>query len=410
MIQLPPAMTSHDRPTVLSVFTGPGGLDLGLEAAGFNVIGCIENDPAARQTLRNNRPHWPLIGSGDATDIAVTLKPQAFRLRRGELGILSGGPPCQPYSKAALWAPNGAKGLQDPRSNTLEAFLHLLESFLPKVVLIENVPEFVRGRTSALPTVRAALHRLNLRYGTHYRTELKIINAADYGVPQCRLRAILVAIRSGMILRWPEATHIGAPVRAWDAIGTLASSTAREATGRWATLLRSIPEGKNYLWHTPRGGGSALFGYRTRYWSFLLKLAKDKPAWTVPAQPGPATGPFHWENRPLSTDELLRLQTFPTTWGVAGNYRQQVKQLGNATPPLLAEVIGRAIGQQVFRLPYPSTPTFSITRKRSVPAPTRPTGVPRGFFQGRRTKPRPHPGEGLGPGSRRQTSATHARD
>ena len=82
-----------------------------------------------------------------------------------------------------------------------------------------------------------------------------------------------------------------------------------KAAGKWAGLLPTIPEGENYLFHTRLGGGRPLFGYRTRYWSFLLKLAKDEPSWTLQAHPGPATGPFHWANRPLTVQEMLRLQS-----------------------------------------------------------------------------------------------------
>ena len=84
--------------------------------------------------------------------------------------------------------------------------------------------------------------------------------------------------------------------------------------GKWADLLPTIPEGQNYLWHTNRGGGSQLFGWRTRYWSFLLKLAKNLPSWTIQAHPGSSIGPFHWRNRKLSVPEMCRLQTFPTAW------------------------------------------------------------------------------------------------
>src|SRR5207302_1512865 len=97
------------------------------------------------------------------------------------------------------------------------------------------------------------------------------------------------------------------------------------AGGYWTGLLPSIPEGRNYLYHTRHGGGVELFGSRRRYWSFLLKLAQDLPAWTIPAKPGPSTGPFHWESRPLAVEELLRIQSFPADWNIAGNRTTQVK-------------------------------------------------------------------------------------
>src|SRR5262249_20870024 len=123
-----------------------------------------------------------------------------------------------------------------------------------------------------------------------------------------------------------------------------------EVRGKWAELLPSIPEGQNYLWHTSRGEGLPLFGWRRRYWNFLLKLAKDRPSWTIQAQPGPAVGPFHWKNRRLSTRELCRLQTFPDNVSIIGDRGSIQRQVGNAVPSLLAEVLARAIRYQLLRL------------------------------------------------------------
>src|SRR5262249_44394676 len=151
-----------------------------------------------------------------------------------------------------------------------------------------------------------------------------VLNAADYGVPQHRERVFIIGSRDGRPFQFPTQTH-GDPSNvyegtlepfrtAWDALGDLPmllNDPALRTTGKWADLLPSIPEGENYLWHTNRGGGEPLFGWRTKYWSFLLKLAKNRPSWTIQAQPGSAIGPFHWCDRKLSSRELCRLQTFP---------------------------------------------------------------------------------------------------
>ena len=106
----------------------------------------------------------------------------------------------------------------------------------------------------------------------------------------------------------------------WDALADIEPNPGEDLAlrGKWGDLLASIPEGNNYLWHTDRGGGKPLFGWRRRYWSFLLKLAKSRPSWTIQAQPGPAIGPFHWANRRLSMRELCRLQTFPDDVFIVG--------------------------------------------------------------------------------------------
>jgi DNA (cytosine-5)-methyltransferase 1 len=192
-------------------------------------------------------------------------------------------------------------------------------------------------------------------------------------------------------------------VRAWDAIGGLELDEIPEMRGRFADLLPSIPEGRNYQHFTPEEEGTrSLFGYRTRYWSFLLKLAKDEPAWTLAANPGPSTGPFHWDNRPLAIAEMLRLQTFPADWYVSGDRWRQVRQVGNATPPLLAEQFGREIGRQLYGRRYTGPPRLQIRRRSHVPPRERPRRVPKSFLDLERDHAA-HPGAGKGPRPRRSS-------
>jgi DNA (cytosine-5)-methyltransferase 1 len=176
-------------------------------------------------------------------------------------------------------------------------------------------------------------------------------------------------------------------------------------SGKWADLLPSIPEGENYLWHTARGGGLPLFGWRTRFWSFLLKLAKDRPSWTIQAQPGPATGPFHWTNRRLSSQELCRLQTFPNGLQFDCSRNDVQRMLGNAVPSLLAEVIARAIREQLLGQPMKRRELKLLPpRRRSVPRPERLTEVPLAYHSlvGHHAD---HPGEGLGNRARQRVAA-----
>lgn len=289
--------------------------------------------------------------------------------------MLAGGPPCQPFSKAAQYRATGRQGLSDPRARSLDGFLHMVESFLPSVLLIENVSGFLSGQGSALPHIESELNRINRKCRTQYALQYEVVSAADYGIPQARKRAIAVACRDGLEFSFPQPTHEERPVVAGDALRQTLG-TPRPRTGYWADLLPSIPEGENYLWHTHRGGGEPLFGYRARYWSFLLKLAKDLPSWTIAASPGPSTGPFHWDNRPLTPEEMLRLQSFPIGWKLAGEERQRIRQAGNATPPLLAEVIGRAIATQVFDLAVVGHPVLRIPRRRTIPEPAPVSSVP----------------------------------
>lgn len=383
-------------PTALSAFSGLGGMDLGLEAAGFDVAACIENDPTARRSLKANRDGWTILDPPDIEHVGATLQPQGLELKPKDLTLLAGAPPCQPYSKAAMWSDGSWNGFADDRAKPLISFLQLVEAFLPRVMLMENVQGFVTGPHSVVQLIEDVLDGINARTGTKYRLSTAVLDAADFGVPQRRRRAILVALRDGRPMAWPDVTHAGEPVRAWDALHDVPVVDPPQTVGRWADLLPSIPEGANYLWHTPRGEGLPLFGYRTRYWSFLLKLTKAQPSWTLPAKPGPSVGPFHWENRPLTTQEALRIQSFPADWIVEGTRREQIRQIGNATPPLLAEVIGRALLGVLEDRSFEEPPKHRIDRQSQVPAPTPPRCVPQQFQHLMGDHP-DHPGSGAGP-------------
>ena len=267
------------------------------------------------------------------------------------------------------------------------------------MILLENVRGFVHGATSALGHIQAQLDEIEKAQGVRYVLDHRVIDAADVGAPQHRSRAIVIASQVRGKLPWPEEVE---PTTAWDAIGALQQHEDElpKPKGKWAELLPSIPEGENYLWHTDRGGGEPLFGWRTRYWSFLLKLAKDRPSWTLPAQPGPANGPFHWDNRPLSIPEMLRLQTFPADWVVEGSARtDHVRQIGNATPPLLAEALGRCVAEHLTGA-APTEPLSMAIERSEVTPPTHPVRPVADKYRHRISAHPDHPGPGLGPGRR----------
>lgn len=394
--------------TLVSLFTGAGGLDLGLEAAGFSVSICIEIDEEAQRTLKANRPNWNLSQPGDILRVTPGEILSQARLRKGDVTLLAGGPPCQPFSKSAYWANGGQRGLRDPRISTLRAYLKVVEGILPRVLLLENVKGLASNgkEDGGLFLLRKEISAINRRQQTNYNLQVIHLNSANYGVPQVRERVFILANIDGKTLNIPPATHgifeSLEPYRTtWDAIGDLDIenySSELRPTGKWANLLPSIPEGKNYLWHTPRGGGEPIFGWRTKYWSFLLKLSKQKPSWTIQAAPGPATGPFHWRNRLLSIDELARLQTFPKDYQIVGGRRSAHRQIGNAVPCALGELLGLEIRRQILgekriRRHLRLIPVQNTDRPRAFPC--RP--VPPNYWD-LRNQHNDHPGTGLGPG------------
>jgi len=398
----------------ISLYSGVGGLDFGFEAAGFRTAVAVEVNPVACATIRLNRS-WAVL-EGDIAKISSRQILHAANLKAGEADVLIGGPPCQPFSKAGYWVTGDAGRLGDPRADTLSHYLRVLRDTKPRAFLLENVKGIAFNRKDeGLRLLLRGVEDLNRQARTRYKVHWKVLNAADFGVPQLRERVFLIGSRDGAPFEFPtprfrdksagslinsELEHYRT---AWDAIGdldhpTIPSDESLIVRGKWGELLPSIPEGENYLHHTPRGKGFPLFGWRTRYWGFLLKLAKARPAWTIQAQPGTAIGPFHWRSRRLSAEELCRLQTFPEGIQFRCGRMDIQKMLGNAVPSLLAEVLALEIRRQLLgnarRLSLP----MLLPPDRGVPpAPDRIKRVPSQFrkLAGNHAD---HPGEGRGPG------------
>ncbi|MDA8166077.1 MAG: DNA cytosine methyltransferase [Desulfobacteraceae bacterium] len=398
----------------ISLFTGAGGLDLGMEAAGFETCVAVEMDGDCVSTLRANRD-WPVIPRSIHTITSDELL-KTGGIEPGEADLLIGGPPCQPFSKAGYWASGDAKRLDDPRAGTVSAFLRVLRDTRPRAFLMENVTGLTfKGKDEGLRLILATIASINKSLCTSYTIKRLTLNAADFGVPQARERAFLVGSREGIDFGGLLPTHdfsqgqqektsslfpdtLRPSRNAWDALWDLEEDDSPELLlrGKWADLLPSVPEGQNYLFHTDRGGGLPLFGWRRRFWNFLLKLAKEQPSWTLTAQPGPATGPFHWKNRRLSARELCRLQTIPDSFAVKGPLQAVQRQVGNAVPSALAEKLGLEIRCRFFQDEEAGREPRLIPRKQGQlppPEPVRP--VPQKYLQlvGQHA---PHPGTGKG--------------
>lgn len=410
-------MTIKKGLTSLSLYSGAGGLDVGLEAAGFSNSLCVEIDACCKETLARNRPLWKQASPGDIHKINFdTLLEQAGLSYKGELDLLSGGPPCQPFSKSGYWVNGDARRLDDPRASTLDAYLKVIDYALPKAFLLENVKGLAyKDKDEGLQFLISQLKLINKKHNCNYQLSYFHLNCVRYGVPQLRERIFIVGSREGIHFCPPAPTHFDTEdtdtntnrlryLNAWDAIGDLDLQQNDEElalSGKWADLLPTIPEGKNYQWHTPGGGGFSLFGRRTRYWSFLLKLAKNQPSWTIQAGPGPATGPFHWNNRKLSIREMARIQTFPDDYKFFGSYRSVQRQIGNAVPPAIGYLLGVEIRKQIFRQSAKNLKKFIPSPREDCPSPERRARLPQKYncLIGDHAE---HPGVGLGPGVKKE--------
>jgi DNA (cytosine-5)-methyltransferase 1 len=240
--------------SVISLFTGAGGIDYGFEAAGFETRAALELDPLCCSTLRASRS-WPVL-QADLLQTSTRKILEAGRLRVGQVDVLVGGPPCQPFSKSGWWANGDSLRLDDPRAGTLGGYLRVLREARPKAFLLENVEGLAfQGKDEGLRLLLSTVKNINAEAGTRYQPTVHVLNAADYGVPQTRARVFVVGARDGRLFKTPRVTHADPEkaallglepwMTAWDAIGGLdrPNEEGLEVTGKWADLLRTIPEG-----------------------------------------------------------------------------------------------------------------------------------------------------------------------
>lgn len=354
--------------SVISLFSGAGGLDVGVERAGYRTLAAVEWDDDAADTMEKNAPtHFPELREVMRADLypLATGGPGGVStrdiLRAAGLGarerpdLLIGGPPCVAFSKSGFWLDWKRDGA-DPAASLLQAYTRVLAESRPRHFILENVYALTfRNRAS-----RPAYERLLSEIGASgYQCRAGVLNAADHGVPQARPRLFIVGARKGEALpELPEPTHHGQwerrrtkggplpHVSTGEALAGLTTEPEREEVvrGRWGHLLPEIPPGENYLHLTAeRGHPRPVFEWRSRYWSFLLKLDPDRPAPTIQAQPGPNVGPFHWEDRRLRVPELRRLFTFPDSYAFVGRRTSVQAQIGNSVPPLLAQRVAEQV-------------------------------------------------------------------
>ena len=371
-------MIEPNRPTVVSLFSGAGGIDIGFAEAGFRTIFATDNWEIACETLKRNQTADE-IECADVRDIDFT------RFSSENLGLevdcLVGGPPCPSYSKSRFYLVDKPRALDDDDRVTLENYCRAIEEIRPRSFFFENVHGFLyKPHRASLEFLEFQTQKLG------YQLTWKVLNAADYGVPQTRERFICIGTREDLPpFRFPDQTHgnlsdtktLGSDevesvrqismfspthnsnedrvVQPWvncrEAIGKydypLTEDADMQAGSKHSDLLKLIPPGENYLYLTAhRGYPDPKFQWRKRYWSFLLKLSPDRPSWTIQASFSNNMGPFHWTGRFLRISEIQALQTFPESIKFSGNFRAQWRLIGNAVPPLLA----RAVAQELYGL------------------------------------------------------------
>jgi len=340
------------KPKVIDLFCGAGGLALGLEKAGFKIAASVEFDPKACKTYRRNIGDHLIEADIHKLSVAEVLK--FAKMEPGECSLLAGGPPCQGFSVQRRGAD------VDPRNDLVLEYLRFVEGIMPQFFLMENVSGLMSKRgTPFLDKILKRAAELG------YKTYLTKVEAADFGVPQMRKRVILIGERmtgAGQFFELPEAPIKDGKYRTVkQAIGDLASPPAdgslHPTIPNHAREARLSAMNLERIQHVPQGGGREhipehlqLPCHRNnpghRHMDVYGRLAWDKPSGTITARFDSFTrGKFAHpiEHRSITLREGARLQTFPDTFIFEGSREEVAKQIGNAVPPLLAEVLGTSV-------------------------------------------------------------------
>jgi DNA (cytosine-5)-methyltransferase 1 len=329
------------------LFTGGGGLDLGLEDAGFEIRLCLDSNKAACDTIRLNRPKIPVIEK----DICKVTGEDILRptgLDVGETSLISGGPPCQSFSVLGQ-----RKGLKDPRGGLIFEFVRIVDELKPKAFLLENV----NGLTMA-HSKRAAERIVDAFNEIGYKPTRRVLDAVNFGVPQYRRRVFFTGGRGVSIEAMPPVVY-GDDKQAT----LLGRRLLHPRAVRWA--LQSPPPLEGLPNHVKRPHGDRV---RKRYEKLRPgqrdkidhtdRLEWDRPSGTVLVGSAAGGGRPHIhpeEPRVITVREAARLQTFPDDWVFAGSSTEQYRQIGNAVPVLLARAVGESLLQQLHPIRVEAT-------------------------------------------------------
>ncbi|MFN0194959.1 MAG: DNA cytosine methyltransferase [Aestuariivirga sp.] len=302
-------------PVALELCAGAGGQALGLEIAGFDHAGLIENDAAACQTLRLNRPHWNVIEH----DLFQPLDLSPFK----GIDLLAGGLPCPPFSVAGKQL-----GERDER-NLFNVGINYVDEIRPKAVMFENVKGMLDPRFADYRNwIDARLRKMG------YEPGWKLLQASDFGVPQLRPRVLLVAVRKAAAsnFEWPE--KIIRPRTVGETLIDLMTKRGWDGARAWKKAANAIAP--TVVGGSKKHGGPDLGPTRARKaWAELgvdgLGIANEEP--------GPG---FNGMPR-LTVRMVARLQGFPDEWGFWGGKTARYRQVGNAFPPPVAAAVGASI-------------------------------------------------------------------
>ncbi len=381
----------NEHREVWSFFSGAMGLDLGMEQAGLPATLAIECDPDCRATIKANRPNlllpeFPVDKPGDISAISSKDLRQLSG-HDGQVFLMVGGPPCQSFSTGGKRA-----ALSDPRGNLIYAYLRLIKQIRPKYFVLENVANLVTAAINHRPIKDRPGQQWNLKkyndqklqvddgnapltkdemsgsainqilkdvHKLGYRVSFAILNSAEFGAPQKRLRFVMIGSTEEYVVPMPTPTHSEDPNDNQEPYVTLRDATwdLRDSPGphsvytdKVRAFFENIPPGGNWrnlpleMQKDALGGSFEAGGGKT---GFYRRLHWDRPTPTITGRANrKGSAICHPSDvRPLSVRECARVQGFPDNWEFTGAMSSQYQQIGNAVPTQL----GRAVADAILR-------------------------------------------------------------
>lgn len=321
---------------IVDLFSGAGGLELGFEQAGYDVVFSTDFDEHCEKVHLLNRPEVPFLRA-DIHDLDdATLR----KYINCEIDVLVGGPPCQGFStigKRVSSDPN-KRYQSDPRNTLFKEYIRVLNYLKPKFFLMENVEGLLtRDKGTIFEEIKRTFA------ATGYEFNYVILNAADYGVPQMRNRIFFYGNRVGIKMTPPPATHSECGENTWKTVGEAISDLANTGDNpaiNHVALKHGETNIRRYML-IPEGGRLPETSlppelYRKNFGNTFKRLHRDRPSLTM--VPGHNAFPIHpWLHRSLTVREAARIQTFPDNYIFVGPRDKQCMQVGNAVPVKLAQ-------------------------------------------------------------------------
>ena len=343
--------TLDNPPRAIALFSGCGGMTLGFEWAGFNVLGHVEIDIAANKIYSANFPASSLLGT-DITKVS-DAEVHGWIERFGSIDVIIGGSPCQGFSLA------GKRNPEDERNELFQHYLRIVNIIRPKVFIMENVRLMTSMKDSdGNLFIERIMNGFNsIGYSVNYQ----YMNSQDYGIPQCRDRVIVVGTDVSLANNYifPTATHSNELIRTFrDAVvdlPELESGKKSDDPLHWAVShpyhviewLKDVPEGKS----AHENKNPALrppSGFNTTY----KRLIWDEPCSTISTNFSMISGCRNvhpTSTRSITIREATRSQSFPDSFAFFGKWGDIRRVIGNAVPPLLAKAIADSIYTQYFK-------------------------------------------------------------